>query len=89
MSYLLNGDRYNLFPYAEDWITVMYTPNLTIGFSDYNSAGFGYRTNLGTRYGAKSADGKTISWYFGDFTGDVSFNQANSEGDVYSYVAIG
>lgn len=89
MSYLRNGDRYNLFPYADGWITVMYAPNLTIGFSDYNSAGFGYRSNLGICYGAKSADSKTISWYFDGSTGDVSFNQANKEAYVYSYVAIG
>lgn len=89
MSYLRNDVLYNLFPYAEGWVTVMYAPNLTIGFSDYKSVGFGYRPSLGTRYGAKSADGKTISWYFGGSTGDVSFNQANREGDVYHYVAIG
>ena len=89
MSYLRNDTLYNLFPSTEGWVTVMYAPNLTIGFSDYNSVGFGYRSNLGTRYGAKSADGKTISWYFGDYNSDAAFSQANSEGYVYNYVAIG
>lgn len=61
---------------------------LTTSYAQY--VGFGmYRNGNETRYGKKSADGKTIYWYAVDTSSDHAKLQFNASGVTYRGFAIG